>query len=58
MDVSLLYQDNMITILLETNPKASSSKQTKHIKMKYYLSKIRSTMVRLLSNTVPPSKCG
>jgi len=32
MDPSLLYPDKMIAILLETNRRASSSKQTKHIK--------------------------
>jgi hypothetical protein len=31
----LLYQDNMSAILLKTNGKASSSKRTKHIKVKY-----------------------
>ncbi len=39
MDPSLLYQDNMSTILLETNRRASSSRQTKHIKVKYFLIK-------------------
>ena len=39
MDASLLYQDNMSTILLETNGRASSSKRTKHIKVKYHLIK-------------------
>ena len=39
MDPSLLYQDNMINILLETNRRASSSKWTKHIKVKYFLIK-------------------
>ncbi len=39
MDPSLLYQDNMSAILLETNGRASSSKRTKHIKVKYYLIK-------------------
>ena len=33
MDASLLYQDNMSVILLETNGKVSSTKQTKHIKV-------------------------
>jgi hypothetical protein len=33
---SLLYQDNISAILLETNGKASSSKRTKHIKVKYF----------------------
>ncbi len=36
MKPSLLYQDNMSAILLETNGKASSSKRTKHIKVKYF----------------------
>ncbi len=36
MDPSLLYQDNIIAILLKTNRKASSSKWTKHIKVKYF----------------------
>ena len=39
MDPSLLYQDNMSAILLETNGRARSSKRTKHIKVKYYLIK-------------------
>jgi hypothetical protein len=32
MDASLLYQDNMSAILLETNGEASSLKGTKHIR--------------------------
>jgi hypothetical protein len=39
MDPSLLYQDNMSAILLETNGRASSSKRTKHIRVKYFLIK-------------------
>jgi hypothetical protein len=39
MDVLLLYQDNMSAILLKTNRRASSSKCTKHIKVKHYLIK-------------------
>jgi hypothetical protein len=39
MDPLLLYQDNMSAILLETNRRASSSKWTKHIKVKYFLIK-------------------
>ena len=35
----LLYQDNISAILLETNGRASSSKCTKHIKVKYNLIK-------------------
>ncbi len=33
---NILYQDNKSAILLETNGRASSSKQTKHIKIWYY----------------------
>jgi len=39
MEPSLLYQDNMSAILVETNGRVSSSKRTKHIKVKYYLIK-------------------
>ena len=39
MDPSLLYQDNMSAILLKTNGRASSSKRTKHIKVKYFFIK-------------------
>ena len=39
MKPSLLYQDNMSAILLKTNGRASSSKHTKQIKVKYYLIK-------------------
>jgi hypothetical protein len=36
MEPLLLYQDNMSAILLETNGKASSSRRTKHIEVKYF----------------------
>jgi hypothetical protein len=39
MDASILYQDNISAILLEKNGKASSSKRTKHIKVKYFYAK-------------------
>ena len=39
MEPSLLYQDNMSAILLKTNGRGSSSKRTKHIKVKHYLIK-------------------
>ncbi len=35
----MLYQDNMSAILVETNGRASSSKQTKHIMVKYFIIK-------------------
>jgi hypothetical protein len=36
MEPSLLYQENMSAILLETNGKVSSSRRMKHIKVKYF----------------------
>ncbi len=36
MGPSVLYQDNMSAILLETNGKVSSMKQTNNIKVNYY----------------------
>ncbi len=36
MHPSFLYQDNISAILLEKNGKASSSKRTKHIKVRYF----------------------
>jgi hypothetical protein len=36
---AVVYQDNKSAILLETNGKMSSSKRTKHIKMKYFFVK-------------------
>jgi hypothetical protein len=34
---NIIYQDNKSAILLEKNGKASSSKQTKHINIRYFL---------------------
>jgi hypothetical protein len=39
MEALLLYQDNMSAMLLKTNIRASSSKHTKHIKVKYFFIK-------------------
>ena len=36
MDPSVLYQNNMSAILLETNGKVSSTRRMKHIKVKYF----------------------
>ena len=33
---NILYQDNKSALLLETNGRASSSKPTKHINIRYY----------------------
>lgn len=39
MTHALIYQENKSTILLQMNGKFSSSKRTKHIKMKYFFVK-------------------
>jgi hypothetical protein len=36
LEPSLVYQENLSAILLEMNGKTSSSKRTKHIKVKYF----------------------
>ena len=36
---NILYQDNTLTILLATNGRSSSSKQTKHIEHQFFLIK-------------------
>jgi hypothetical protein len=38
---TIIYQDNKSAILLETNGRASSSKRTKHINMRFYFVKDR-----------------
>jgi hypothetical protein len=47
---SIIYQDNKSTILLAENGKASSGKQTRHINIQYFLSRIEWHLVRLKSN--------
>ena len=37
----IIYQDNKSAILLETNGRASSSKRTKHVNVRYYFVKDR-----------------
>ncbi len=58
MDPLLLYQDNMSAILLKTNGRASSSKWTKHIKIKYFLIKDKVIGTKSPSNIAQPTKCG
>jgi hypothetical protein len=41
LDKSILHQDNMSAMLLETNGKESSSKRTKHINIRYFFIKDR-----------------
>jgi hypothetical protein len=47
---SIIYQDNKSTILLAENGKASSGKQTRHINIRYFLSRIEWHLVRSKSN--------
>jgi hypothetical protein len=53
MDPSVLYQDNMRTILLEAIGKASSMKRTKHIKVKYFYIKEKVDSDRILLKHCP-----
>ena len=39
IDENILYQDNMSVMLLENNRKKSSTKNTKHINVRYYFIK-------------------
>ncbi len=36
VSINILYQDNKSAMLLETNGQTSSSKRTRHIKIRYY----------------------
>jgi hypothetical protein len=56
MDPSLLYQDNMSAILLETNRRASSSKRTKHIRVKYFLIKDKVNQKEITTKHCPTKK--
>jgi len=53
MDASLLCQDNVSATLLETNSKASSSKQIKHIKIKYFFVKDKINKVKVVVKHFP-----
>jgi hypothetical protein len=58
MDPSVLNKDNMSAILLETKCKACSTKQTKHIKVKYFYNKEKLTTGRPRLNIAQQDKCG
>jgi hypothetical protein len=58
MDPSLLYQDNMSAILLETNGRVSSSKRTKHIKVKYFLIKAKVDWEEITIDYCPTNMIG
>jgi hypothetical protein len=52
---NVLFQDNVSSILLEKNGKASSSKRTKHINIRYFFITDRVRKGRIISGVVP---CG
>jgi hypothetical protein len=58
MEPSIIYQDNMSAVLLETNGHASASNRTKHIKVKYFFIKDKVDQSEIVLNIAPPAKCG
>ena len=52
---TIMYQDNQSAIILENNGKASSSKRTKHLNIRYFLSPTKSRRVTFILNIVPPT---
>ena len=50
---AIIYQDNTSAILLEKNGKASSSKHTKHISIRYFFVTNRIKKGRCFSGVVP-----
>ncbi len=60
MDPSVLYQyqDNISAILLETNGKASRTKRTKHIQVKYFYIKEKVDSSEILLKHCQRGRCG
>ena len=64
VDRKLIKQDNKSAILMETNVRFSSSKITKHIKTRYFLSRtrwIKGILIFNIARNYPPSlktRCG
>ena len=52
---TIMYQYNQSAILLENNRRASSSKRTKHINIRYFLSPTESKRVTFVLSIVPPT---
>ena len=52
---TIMYQDNQSAIILENNRRASSSKRTKHLNIRYFLSPTESKRVTFILNIVPPT---
>ena len=55
---NIIFEDNLSTINLAVNGTFSSSKRTKHIKARYFLSKTRLKKEKLRFATVPLKRCG
>ena len=53
VDQKIMHQYNMATMHLEINGSLSSSKRTKHIRARYFLSKIRRTLEKVKFNITP-----
>ena len=51
---TIMYQDNQLAILLENNGRASSSKRTKHMNIRYFSPPTESRRVTFILNIVPP----
>jgi hypothetical protein len=54
---TILYQDNKSVMLLERNGRASSSRRTKHIHLRYFYVKDRVDACAMQSNIVRPRIC-
>ena len=52
---TIMYQDNQSEILLENNGRSSSSKRTKHLNIRYFLSPTKSKRVTFILSIVPPT---
>ena len=52
---TIMYQDNQSAILLENNGRAYSSKRTKHLNIRYFLSPTESKSMTFILNIVPPT---
>ena len=55
---NIIFEDNMSTINLAVNGTLLSSKRTKHIKARYFLSKTRLKKEKLRFATLPQKRCG
>ena len=57
IDENILYQDNMIAMLLENNGKKSSTKNTRNINVSYYFIKDQVETGDVVIKHFPTEKC-